>query len=298
MMAGRMELYDPSTFYEQKFKKSGIPYLHSPLPPRMAEHPRYKLRNIITTERSSEEKETVRVKYYIHEKTFRERLKNIFITNHKSSVRWHSLRIILFLLSCIAYLIRALLDTEPKKSGCGGCPVDRRNTTKWCCPDFPKDNIHLVLLWVDRPLGIWAFQTGVAIFSIFDAILSGFLSYKGSFIGAIRRYMVLEIVTALPFIISIFWYDIRNIVALTFLHIWIAKDSAHTVLNDLHRKRLQNNSAITQKVTLVVFSVICLIVTRYDCQCHFLGCGELFAISDECLVLGKTTLPRNVVYVN
>jgi len=260
-MAGRMELYDPSTFYEQKFKKSGIPYLHSPLPPRMAEHPRYKLRNIITTERSSEEKETVRVKYYIHEKTFRERLKNIFITNHKSSVRWHSLRIILFLLSCIAYLIRALLDTEPKKSGCGGCPVDRRNTTKWCCPDFPKDNIHLVLLWVDRPLGIWAFQTGVAIFSIFDAILSGFLSYKGSFIGAIRRYMVLEIVTALPFIISIFWYDIRNIVALTFLHIWIAKDSAHTVLNDLHRKRLQNNSAITQKVTLVVFSVICLIVT-------------------------------------
>ena len=32
------------------------------------------------------------------------------------------------------------------------------------------------------------------------------------------------------FPLQIFWYDFRNIFALTFLHCWIAKDSAYRVL--------------------------------------------------------------------
>eukprot|EP00794_Sanderia_malayensis_P015623 gene15623-17199_t len=100
--------------------------------------------------------------------------------------------------------------------------------------DKPNDEKETYsLLWVQRPVAIWAIQAAVAIFSIFDATLSGLLSYKGSLLGSFNRYMLLEILTGIPLILS----------------------------NDLHRKRLQHRSAVSQKVLILILSVICLIFT-------------------------------------
>ena len=41
LMEPRTAFYDSLGFYEEKTRKSGIPYLHSPLPPRLAQDPRW-----------------------------------------------------------------------------------------------------------------------------------------------------------------------------------------------------------------------------------------------------------------
>eukprot|EP00794_Sanderia_malayensis_P015619 gene15619-17196_t len=72
--------------------------------------------------------------------------------------------------------------------------------------DKPNDEKETYsLLWVQRPVAIWAIQAAVAIFSIFDATLSGLLSYKGSLLGSFNRYMLLEILTGIPLILSRLW---------------------------------------------------------------------------------------------
>lgn len=55
----------------------------------------------------------VRVEYYVNENTIKERLHLYFIKNQRSSLRIRIARMILKLFTCILYVGRVVMDTDP-----------------------------------------------------------------------------------------------------------------------------------------------------------------------------------------
>ncbi|CAH6787702.1 Kcnt2 [Phodopus roborovskii] len=122
----------------------------------------------------------VQVEFYMNENTFKERLKLFFIKNQRSSLRIRLFNFSLKLLSCLLYIIRVLLE-KPSQGN------------EWS---------HI--FWVNRSLPLWGLQVSVALISLFETILLGYLSYKGNIWEQILRIpFILEIINAVPFIISV-----------------------------------------------------------------------------------------------
>ncbi|XP_035393600.1 potassium channel subfamily T member 2 isoform X3 [Cygnus atratus] len=233
-----------------------------PLPPR------YRFRDLLLGEQGWQSDDRVQVEFYMNENTFKERLKLFFIKNQRSSLRIRLFNFSLKLLSCFLYIIRVLLD-DPTQ-GHGWSPI----------------------IWVNRSLPLWGLQVSVALISLFETLLLSYLSYKGNIWEQILRIpFLLEIINAVPFVITIFWPVLRNLFIPVFLNCWLAKHALENMINDLHRAIQRTQSAMFNQVLILISTLLCLIFT---CICgiqHLERAGNRLTLFDSlyfCIVTFST----------
>uniref|UniRef100_A0A5F8H5H5 Potassium sodium-activated channel subfamily T member 2 n=1 Tax=Monodelphis domestica TaxID=13616 RepID=A0A5F8H5H5_MONDO len=239
--------------------------LESEVPPLP---PRYRFRDLLLGDQGWQNDDRVQVEFYMNENTFKERLKLFFIKNQRSSLRIRLFNFSLKVLSCLLYIIRVLLDPPPQGN-------------KW---------YHI--FWVTRCLPLWGLQVSVALISLFETVLLGYLSYKGNIWEQILRIpFILEIINAVPFIISIFWPSLRNLFIPVFLNCWLAKHALENMINDLHRAIQRTQSAMFNQVLILISTLLCLIFT---CICgiqHLERAGKKLTLFDSlyfCIVTFST----------
>ncbi|XP_074008514.1 potassium channel subfamily T member 2 isoform X3 [Numenius arquata] len=233
-----------------------------PLPPR------YRFRDLLLGDQGWQSDDRVQVEFYMNENTFKERLKLFFIKNQRSSLRIRLFNFSLKLLSCFLYIVRVLLD-DPTQ-GLGWSPI----------------------IWVNRSLPLWGLQVSVALISLFETLLLSYLSYKGNIWEQILRIpFLLEIINAVPFIITIFWPVLRNLFIPVFLNCWLAKHALENMINDLHRAIQRTQSAMFNQVLILISTLLCLIFT---CICgiqHLERAGNRLTLFDSlyfCIVTFST----------
>ncbi|XP_010016073.1 PREDICTED: potassium channel subfamily T member 2-like, partial [Nestor notabilis] len=199
----------------------------------------------------------VQVEFYMNENTFKERLKLFFIKNQRSSLRIRLFNFSLKLLSCFLYIIRVLLDDPTQGLAC--------KELNWRCSNqnyTPGAIDWSPIIWVNRSLPLWGLQVSVALISLFETLLLSYLSYKGNIWEQILRIpFLLEIINAVPFIITIFWPVLRNLFIPVFLNCWLAKHALENMINDLHRAIQRTQSAMFNQVLILISTLLCLIFT-------------------------------------
>ncbi|XP_074858545.1 potassium channel subfamily T member 2 isoform X2 [Carettochelys insculpta] len=258
--------------------------LESEVPPLP---PRYRFRDLLLGDQGWQHDDRIQVEFHMNENTFKERLKLFFIKNQRSSLRIRLFNFSLKLLSCLLYIIRVLLDDPTQGHGCKelnrGCSSQNHTPVKI---DWSP------IIWVNRSLPLWGLQVSVALISLFETILLGYLSYKGNIWEQVVRIpFLLEIINAVPFIITIFWPSLRNLFIPVFLNCWLAKHALENMINDLHRAIQRTQSAMFNQVLILISTLLCLIFT---CICgiqHLERAGNKLTLFDSlyfCIVTFST----------
>ncbi|KAM3838690.1 potassium channel subfamily T member 2 isoform 3-T3 [Vipera latastei] len=233
-----------------------------PLPPR------YRFRDLLLGDQGWQNDERVQIEFYMNDNTFKERLKLFFIKNQRSSLRIRLFNFSLKLLSCMLYIVRVLLDDPYRQHG-------------WS-----------LIIWVNRSLPLWGLQVSVALISLLETMLLSYLSYKGNIWEQVVRVpFLLEIINAIPFIITIFCPALRNLFIPVFLNCWLAKHALENMINDLHRAIQRTQSAMFNQVLILISTLLCLIFT---CICgiqHLERAGNKLTLFDSlyfCIVTFST----------
>ncbi|XP_034979033.1 potassium channel subfamily T member 2 isoform X2 [Zootoca vivipara] len=239
--------------------------LESEVPPLP---PRYRFRDLLLGDQGWQNDDRVQVEFYMNENTFKERLKLFFIKNQRSSLRIRLFNFSLKLLSCLLYIVRVLLDDPSQQHG-------------WS-----------LIFWVNRSLPLWGLQVSVALISLLETTLLSYLSYKGNLWEQVVRIpFLLEIINAIPFIITIFCPALRNLFIPVFLNCWLAKHALENMINDLHRAIQRTQSAMFNQVLILISTLLCLIFT---CICgiqHLERAGNKLTLFDSlyfCIVTFST----------
>ncbi|XP_029109824.1 potassium channel subfamily T member 2 isoform X2 [Scleropages formosus] len=232
-----------------------------PLPPR------YRFRDLLLGDWQADDR--VQVEFYVNENTFKERLKLFFIKNQRSSLRVRLFNFSLKVLSCLLYIIRVLLD-DPREGRAG-----------WS-----------LIIWVNRPVPLWALQVLVAFISFLETMLLVYLSYKGNVWEQVLRVpFILEMISAVPFVVTVFVPSLRNLFIPVFLNCWLAKHALENMINDLHRAIQRTHSAMFNQVLILVCTLVCLMFT---CICgiqHLERAGNNLTLFDSlyfCVVTFST----------
>ncbi|CAL8082842.1 unnamed protein product [Orchesella dallaii] len=225
--------------------------------------------------------EKVRVEYYVNENTIKERLQLYFIKNQRSSLRIRIARMVLKLFTCILYVCRVVMDSQPTSATCYGCSVDDKtdykaalNLTEERFQDNPVINWDAIL-WVDRPTYMWVVHVILATISLAESILLVYLGYKGNLCQQLlSRQFILELVTTVPFLVTLFHPALRNMFIPVFLNSWLAKYALENMFNDLHRAMQRNQSALSQQLTILTATLVCLVFTSVCGIQHFQRAGH------------------------
>ncbi|KAJ3663714.1 hypothetical protein Zmor_007941 [Zophobas morio] len=223
----------------------------------------------------------VRVEYYVNENTFKERLQLYFIKNQRSSLRIRIANLFFKLLTCILYIIRVITDLDPTYAACYGCtPGDKSeymisaNLTEEKFQENPIINWDAIL-WVNRPLELWIVQVILAMISLTEALLLAYLGYKGNIWQQLLSFhFILEIVNTIPFTLTIFYPPLRNLFIPVFLNCWLAKHALENMFNDLHRAMQKSQSALSQQLTILSATLVCLVFTSVCGIQHFQRAGH------------------------
>ncbi|XP_035706389.1 potassium channel subfamily T member 2-like isoform X3 [Folsomia candida] len=227
------------------------------------------------------EPEKVRVEYYVNENTIKERLHLYFIKNQRSSLRIRIARMILKLFTCILYVGRVVMDTDPLSASCYGCHVV--NNTMYLeaikqTEERFQDNQMInwsAIMWVQRPVYIWILHIILAVISLSETILITYLGYKNNLWQQIcSRHFILELMTTVPFLVTIFHPPLRHMFIPVFLNSWLAKYALENTFNDLHRAMQRNQSALSQQLTVLTATLICLVFTSVCGIQHFQRAGQ------------------------
>ncbi|XP_060088352.1 potassium channel subfamily T member 2 isoform X5 [Heteronotia binoei] len=252
-----------------------------PLPPR------YRFRDLLLGDQGWQNDDRVQVEFYMNDNTFKERLKLFFIKNQRSSLRIRLFNFSLKLLSCFLYIVRVLLDDPSREHGC-------KELNRACSNQSytPAAIDWRPIIWVNRSLPLWGLQVSVAVISLLETILLSYLSYKGNMWEQVLRIpFLLEIINAIPFIITIFWPSLRNLFIPVFLNCWLAKHALENMINDLHRAIQRTQSAMFNQVLILISTLLCLIFT---CICgiqHLERAGNKLTLFDSlyfCIVTFST----------
>uniref|UniRef100_A0AAG5DBM0 RCK N-terminal domain-containing protein n=1 Tax=Anopheles atroparvus TaxID=41427 RepID=A0AAG5DBM0_ANOAO len=223
----------------------------------------------------------VRVEYYVNENTFKERLQLYFIKNQRSSLRIRIANLFFKLLTCVLYIFRVVTDLNPTFATCYGCKVGNKTEFLWSATRteeaFQEDPIINwdAILWVNRPTELWAVQLILALISLTEALLMAYLGYKGNIWQQILSFhFILELVTTIPFTVTILWPPFRNLFIPVFLNCWLAKRSLENMFNDLHRAMQKSQSALSQQLTILSATLLCLVFTSVCGIQHFQRAGH------------------------
>uniref|UniRef100_A0A3B3D7G1 Potassium channel domain-containing protein n=1 Tax=Oryzias melastigma TaxID=30732 RepID=A0A3B3D7G1_ORYME len=253
-----------------------------PLPPR------YRFRDLLLGDWQSDDR--VQVEFYVNENTFKERLKLFFIKNQRSSLRVRMFNFALKVLSCLLYIVRVLLDNpqEERQDCIGGLNCSKQNTSSRPWSEFDWK----LIIWVDRPLPLWALQVLVAFISFSETMLLVYLSYKGNVWEQVLRVpFILEMISTVPFMITVILPSFRNLFIPVFLNCWLAKHALENMINDLHRAIQRTHSAMFNQVVILISTLVCLMFT---CICgiqHLERAGNNLTLFDSlyfCVVTFST----------
>ncbi|XP_075166280.1 slowpoke 2 isoform X7 [Haematobia irritans] len=225
--------------------------------------------------------ERVRVEYYVNENTFKERLQLYFIKNQRSSLRIRIADLFFKLLACVLYILRVITDTDPTYATCYGCTVSNKTeflaSAQLTEEEFQEKPIinWEAILWVNRPTVLWAVQLILALVSLTEAVLLTYLGYKGNIWQQILSFhFILELITTIPFALTILWPPLRNLFIPIFLNCWLAKRSLENMFNDLHRAMQKSQSALSQQLTILSATLLCLVFTSVCGIQHFQRAGH------------------------
>uniref|UniRef100_A0A1I8NFI1 RCK N-terminal domain-containing protein n=1 Tax=Musca domestica TaxID=7370 RepID=A0A1I8NFI1_MUSDO len=223
----------------------------------------------------------VRVEYYVNENTFKERLQLYFIKNQRSSLRIRIADLFFKLLACVLYILRVITDTDPTYATCYGCTVSNKTeflaSAQLTEEEFQEKPIinWEAILWVNRPTVLWAVQLILALVSLTEAVLLTYLGYKGNIWQQILSFhFILELITTIPFALTILWSPLRNLFIPIFLNCWLAKRSLENMFNDLHRAMQKSQSALSQQLTILSATLLCLVFTSVCGIQHFQRAGH------------------------
>ncbi|XP_017069041.1 potassium channel subfamily T member 2 isoform X6 [Drosophila eugracilis] len=244
--------------------------------------PRYRFRDLLLGDFSfNDDGERVRVEYYVNENTFKERLQLYFIKNQRSSLRIRIADLFLKLLSCVLYIIRVILDKNPTFITCYGCEVGNKTefiiSAKLTEEEFQENPIINwdAILWVNRPTVLWVLQLLLAMVSLTQSLVLTYLGYKGNIWQQILSFhFILELVTTIPFALTIVHPPLRNLFIPIFLNCWLAKRSLENMFNDLHRAMQKSQSALSQQLTILSATLLCLVFTSVCGIQHFQRAGH------------------------
>uniref|UniRef100_A0A8C6XJ90 Potassium sodium-activated channel subfamily T member 2 n=1 Tax=Naja naja TaxID=35670 RepID=A0A8C6XJ90_NAJNA len=134
------------------------------------------------------------------------------------------------------------------------------------------DPYQSLIIWVNRSLPLWGLQG-----NIWEQV--------------VRIPFLLEIINAIPFIITIFCPALRNLFIPVFLNCWLAKHALENMINDLHRAIQRTQSAMFNQVLILISTLLCLIFT---CICgiqHLERAGNKLTLFDSlyfCIVTFST----------
>ncbi|XP_055702402.1 potassium channel subfamily T member 2 isoform X25 [Phlebotomus papatasi] len=243
---------------------------------------RYRFRDLLLGDFAfNDDGERVRVEYYVNENTFKERLQLYFIKNQRSSLRIRIANLFFKLLTCVLYIVRVIADLDPTFATCHGCPVENK-TEFLASADLTEEQFQEnpiinwdAILWVNRPTELWAVQFVLAIVSLTEALLLTYLGYKGNIWQQILSFhFILELVTTIPFALTILWPPLRNLFIPVFLNCWLAKRSLENMFNDLHRAMQKSQSALSQQLTILSATLLCLVFTSVCGIQHFQRAGH------------------------
>ncbi|XP_031690724.1 potassium channel subfamily T member 2 [Oncorhynchus kisutch] len=251
-----------------------------PLPPR------YRFRDLLLGDWQADDR--VQVEFYVNENTFKERLKLFFIKNQRSSLRVRLFNFSLKVLSCLLYMVRVLLDDpQEERQDCLDCSKQNASVH----PSRTQFDWSLII-WVNRPLPLWALQVLVAFISFFETMLLVYLSYKGNVWEQVLRVsFILEMISAVPFVITVILPSLRNLFIPVFLNCWLAKHALENMINDLHRAIQRTHSAMFNQVLILICTLVCLMFT---CICgiqHLERAGNNLTLFDSlyfCVVTFST----------
>ncbi|CAM4407498.1 unnamed protein product [Leuciscus chuanchicus] len=200
----------------------------------------------------------VQVEFYVNENTFKERLKLFFIKNQRSSefsarpsggsncgfscplscpvrLRVRLFNFFLKVVSCLLYIVRVLLDDPRDERDCPGCL--RQNASAHNRSHFDWS----LIIWVNRPLPLWALQVLVAFISFSETMLLVYLSYKGNVWEQVLRIpFILEMISAVPFVITVILPSLRNLFIPVFLNCWLAKHALENMIKAIKEQSLSN----------------------------------------------------------
>ena len=90
----------------------------------------------------------------------------------------------------------------------------------------------------------------------------------------LTRRFALEILATFPFIVTIFFPPFRHLFVPVFLNCWLAKYSLENLFNDLHRAMQRSQSALSQQLTILSATLICLVFTSVCGVQHFQRAGH------------------------
>ena len=143
------------------------------------------------------------------------------------------------LLAVVLYLYRAHLDQGTPYSvdacqciGNTTCYAEKNITTvREPHPEKPYFVDFKPILWVCRPTGVWIVQTSLASFNFTYAWIMVVLRSKGNIIRPILTiHFFIEMITTVPFIVSIFYQPLRNMYIPVFLNIWMANEALGNII--------------------------------------------------------------------
>ncbi|XP_050423573.1 potassium channel subfamily T member 2 isoform X5 [Adelges cooleyi] len=223
----------------------------------------------------------VRVEYYVNENTFKERLQIYFIKNQRSSLRIRIVNLFFKLLTCLLYIIRVVLDQDPTFATCYGCQVGNktefllsRNLTDEAFQARPIINWDAIQ-WVKRPFELWILECGLAVFALCESLLLTYIGYKGNVMQQLLSFhFILELITTVPFIFTLFQPTLINLFIPVFLNCWLAKKSLENMFNDLHRAMQKSQSALSQQLMILSATLLCLVFTSVCGIQHFQRAGH------------------------
>ncbi|KAB0792301.1 hypothetical protein PPYR_14260 [Photinus pyralis] len=87
-------------------------------------------------------------------------------------------------------------------------------------------------------------------------------------------HFILELVDTIPFTLTILYPPLRNLFIPVFLNCWLAKHSLQNMFNDLHRAMQKSQSALSQQLTILTATLLCLVFTSVCGIQHFQRAGH------------------------
>ncbi|KAI6209861.1 Calcium-activated BK potassium channel alpha subunit [Aphelenchoides besseyi] len=174
------------------------------------------------------------------------KIQQYFIENHESSLRIRSFNFFIKLLSCIVYCVQVIWND-------GKLPENIEN--------------HLVLnskslsclIWTNRTYGIWICQVTVAIASIICTIVIFYITFKGTLLRLFTHsHFLLELLTGMPLILSIFVPILRDVNVPIFLNCWIANNLLQDLLHDIHRVSPVRHSNLSREISALFSTLVSL----------------------------------------
>uniref|UniRef100_A0A8C5BML6 Potassium sodium-activated channel subfamily T member 2b n=1 Tax=Gadus morhua TaxID=8049 RepID=A0A8C5BML6_GADMO len=125
-----------------------------------------------------------------------------------------------------------------------------------------------------------------------ETMLLVYLCYKGNIWEQVLRVaFILEMISAVPFMITVIVPSFRNLFIPVFLNCWLAKHALENMINDLHRAIQRTHSAMFNQVVILISTLVCLMFT---CICgiqHLERAGNKLTLFDSlyfCVVTFST----------